>query len=460
MREAAAAPPAAPAPAQTAEPVLAPAPSPLPAPAAHVPVQKGPRAAEDGASSAPPPMSEGEAAATAAFAALAAENAAKDRIIAELRDALPGVDAMNCSDLVAAPAMPSPLARPAAAGKSSVRIVVGAAATAALKAWHGAIRPDIRATARSSACRTKVVRFGLSRRFMRNPVGYTLALVFGTTDVDVINALSEKEYLDKINARKRKLGLQAPPSKAELAACCAARGAARVAARVERDEAEAAAAAARRAARDAARVERDEAEAAAAAARRAARDAARVEDEATLARIADRSDLPFKLRPPLTAEERRVKNTAVQAAKRGAAKTANGKAPKYPAAPNCPYAFQAAISNWPGKFRPHLKGIPSGAFKQEPCQTCACWAFRVSQGLIKPAGVYPSALTVVRCAQQVQDDATRPVAFPERIDFKAFEAQAKAQAAGPEKAKRRAAAPAAPKAKKAKALEAAMGSRA
>ena len=438
MREAAAAPPAAPAPAQTAEPVLAPAPSPLPAPAAHVPVQKGPRAAEDGASSAPPPMSEGEAAATAAFAALAAENAAKDRIIAELRDALPGVDAMNCSDLVAAPAMPSPLARPAAAGKSSVRIVVGAAATAALKAWHGAIRPDIRATARSSACRTKVVRFGLSRRFMRNPVGYTLALVFGTTDVDVINALSEKEYLDKINARKRKLGLQAPPSKAELAACCAARGAARVAARVERDEAEAAAA----------------------AARRAARDAARVEDEATLARIADRSDLPFKLRPPLTAEERRVKNTAVQAAKRGAAKTANGKAPKYPAAPNCPYAFQAAISNWPGKFRPHLKGIPSGAFKQEPCQTCACWAFRVSQGLIKPAGVYPSALTVVRCAQQVQDDATRPVAFPERIDFKAFEAQAKAQAAGPEKAKRRAAAPAAPKAKKAKALEAAMGSRA
>ena len=403
-----------------------------------MPVQKGPRAAEDGASSAPPPMSEGEAAATAAFAALAAENAAKDRIIAELRDALPGVDAMNCSDLVAAPAMPSPLARPAAAGKSSVRIVVGAAATAALKAWHGAIRPDIRATARSSACRTKVVRFGLSRRFMRNPVGYTLALVFGTTDVDVINALSEKEYLDKINARKRKLGLQAPPSKAELAACCAARGAARVAARVERDEAEAAAA----------------------AARRAARDAARVEDEATLARIADRSDLPFKLRPPLTAEERRVKNTAVQAAKRGAAKTANGKAPKYPAAPNCPYAFQAAISNWPGKFRPHLKGIPSGAFKQEPCQTCACWAFRVSQGLIKPAGVYPSALTVVRCAQQVQDDATRPVAFPERIDFKAFEAQAKAQAAGPEKAKRRAAAPAAPKAKKAKALEAAMGSRA
>ena len=438
MREAAAAPPAAPAPAQTAEPVLAPAPSPLPAPAAHVPVQKGPRAAEDGASSAPPPMSEGEAAATAAFAALAAENAAKDRIIAELRDALPGVDAMNCSDLVAAPAMPSPLARPAAAGKSSVRIVVGAAATAALKAWHGAIRPDIRATARSSACRTKVVRFGLSRRFMRNPVGYTLALVFGTTDVDVINALSEKEYLDKINARKRKLGLQAPPSKAELAACCAARGAARVAARVERDEAEAAAA----------------------AARRAARDAARVEDEATLARIADRSDLPFKLRPPLTAEERRVKNTAVQAAKRGAAKTANGKAPKYPAAPNCPYAFQAAISNWPGKFRPHLKGIPSGAFKQEPCQTCACWAFRVSQGLIKPAGVYPSALTVVRCAQQVQDDATRPVAFPERIDFKAFEAQAKAQAAGPEKAKRKAAAPAPPKAKKAKALEAAMGSRA
>ena len=438
MREAAAAPPAAPAPAQTAEPVLAPAPSPLPAPAAHVPVQKGPRAAEDGASSAPPPMSEGEAAATAAFAALAAENAAKDRIIAELRDALPGVDAMNCSDLVAAPAAPSPLARPAAAGKSSVRIVVGAAATAALKAWHGAIRPDIRATARSSACRTKVVRFGLSRRFMRNPVGYTLALVFGTTDVDVINALSEKEYLDKINARKRKLGLPAPPSKAELAACCAARGAARVAARVERDEAEAAAA----------------------AARRAARDAARVEDEATLARIADRSDLPFKLRPPLTAEERRVKNTAVQAAKRGAAKTANGKAPKYPAAPNCPYAFQAAISNWPGKFRPHLKGIPSGAFKQEPCQTCACWAFRVSQGLIKPAGVYPSALTVVRCAQQVQDDATRPVAFPERIDFKAFEAQAKAQAAGPEKAKRKAAAPAPPKAKKAKALEAAMGSRA
>ena len=66
----------------------------------------------------------------------------------------------------------------------------------------------------------------------------------------------------------------------------------------------------------------------------------------------------------------------------------------------------------------------------------------------------------MRCAQQVQDDATRPVAFPERIEFKAFEAQAKAQAAGPEKAKRRAAAPAAPKAKKAKALEAAMGSRA
>ena len=74
-------------------------------------------------------------------------------------------------------------------------------------------------------------------------------------------------------------------------------------------------------------------------------------------------------------------------------------------------------------FRSHLKGRRD--IKQDPCTICQALAFSVYRGL-KPAGVYPLAVTVVRCAQQVQDDPKRPVTFPERIDADAFEAQAEA----------------------------------
>ena len=50
----------------------------------------------------------------------------------------------------------------------------------------------------AAACYTKVVRFEQSRRRLGNPSEYTLARVFGTTDVDAINALSEEAYQDAI----------------------------------------------------------------------------------------------------------------------------------------------------------------------------------------------------------------------------------------------------------------------
>ena len=49
-----------------------------------------------------------------------------------------------------------------------------------------------------AACNTKVIRFEQSRRARGNPPEFTLERVFGTTDVDAINALSEEAYQDAI----------------------------------------------------------------------------------------------------------------------------------------------------------------------------------------------------------------------------------------------------------------------
>ena len=108
--------------------------------------------------------------------------------------------------------------------------------------------------------------------------------------------------------------------------------------------------------------------------------------------------------------------------RRDAEKEANGGGtPTYPAAPDCPYNFEADRSNWPIRFRNHLTGK-----SQDPCTTCQAFALSVYRRETEPTGVYPYAVTVVRCAQQVQDDPKRPVTFPERIDADAFEAQAEA----------------------------------
>ena len=59
-----------------------------------------------------------------------------------------------------------------------------------------------------AACNAKVVRFRNSQCALRNPPNYTLERVFGTTDVDVINALSEEEYQDALEQGKAAAGLK------------------------------------------------------------------------------------------------------------------------------------------------------------------------------------------------------------------------------------------------------------
>ena len=52
-----------------------------------------------------------------------------------------------------------------------------------------------------------MIRFEHSRRALGNPSEYTLARVFGTTDVAAINALSEEAYQDALERGKAAAGL-------------------------------------------------------------------------------------------------------------------------------------------------------------------------------------------------------------------------------------------------------------
>ena len=64
----------------------------------------------------------------------------------------------------------------------------------------------------AAACYTKVVRFEQSRRRLGNPSEYTLDRVFGTTNVDAINALSEGDFQDALEQGKTAAGLKRSPA--------------------------------------------------------------------------------------------------------------------------------------------------------------------------------------------------------------------------------------------------------
>ena len=76
----------------------------------------------------------------------------------------------------------------AAAGASDLQLD-------ALREWLASVSADIRADAKHAACNTHMLHFQRSQRQRGYPVGYTAETVFGTTDVDAINRLSEEEFL-------------------------------------------------------------------------------------------------------------------------------------------------------------------------------------------------------------------------------------------------------------------------
>ena len=80
---------------------------------------------------------------------------------------------------------------------------------------------DVFEAAFAAACNTKVIRFEHSRRALGNPSEYTLARVFGTTDVDAINAMSEGDFQDALEQGKTAAGLKRSPDKAAKAASVA-----------------------------------------------------------------------------------------------------------------------------------------------------------------------------------------------------------------------------------------------
>ena len=69
-----------------------------------------------------------------------------------------------------------------------------------------------------AACNAKVIRFDMSRRYFKRHHSeadlseYTLERVFGTTNVDVINALSEEEYQRALEQGKAAAGLKRSPA--------------------------------------------------------------------------------------------------------------------------------------------------------------------------------------------------------------------------------------------------------
>jgi SHAQKYF class myb-like DNA-binding protein len=81
----------------------------------------------------------------------------------------------------------------------------------------------------AAACNTKVIRFEHSRRARGNPPEFTLERVFGTTDVDAINRLSEEEFL-----RLKRIAVNALPEVAKRESELAERRAERDAARAAR----------------------------------------------------------------------------------------------------------------------------------------------------------------------------------------------------------------------------------
>ena len=258
------------------------------------------------------------------------------------------------------------------------------------------------------ACNANTVCFERSLRQLRRHHDqtklskFTLVDICGTNNPSIINNIPRETFDAQVDAMKRDIGLPVSPrvSESELAE--------------------------RRAERDAARAKREtETERTERLAQsRAATDAFHAAREAKAAQIQT-------LERPRTPDEERIVNSAYVQKKRDAEKEANGgETPTYPAAPDCPYNFEADRSNWPIRFRNHLTGK-----SQDPCTTCQAFALSVYRRETEPTGVYPYAVTVVRCAQQVQDDTAgrfrssfgkRPVTFPERIDADAFEAQAEA----------------------------------
>jgi len=270
-----------------------------------------------------------------------------------------------------------------------------------------------------------MIRFRNSQCRRRFPAGYTAEAVFGTTDVDAINRLSEEEFL-----RLTGIAVDALPEvvaarakrESELAERRAEQKAAQDAARAKRESE----LADRRAAEDAARAARD--------AERAARDAER---DAEVERIR-------ALERPLHQEEQVVMKAHAKAATDAKAhakekeqyyaekEANNGKPPPFKGDESC--SFAAPKKQFPEKFEAHLK----------ECESCRNWAYRVSQLQAAPVGAFPKPLSVVKCAAKVQDK--QGVKFPGRIDVALF--TARRDAAKPKK--RRGAKGAAPPAKKPK----------
>jgi hypothetical protein len=86
-------------------------------------------------------------------------------------------------------------------------------AASAIKGWHDAIPAAVRAAARKAAYNTKVIRFEQSRRAIKGHYPefdlseFTLERVFHTTNVDVINALSEEAYQCALSKGKAAAGI-------------------------------------------------------------------------------------------------------------------------------------------------------------------------------------------------------------------------------------------------------------
>ena len=182
--------------------------------------------------------------------------------------------------------------------------------------------------AAADLCNSKVMRFQQSRCSLGNPPKYTLERVFGTTDVDAINELSEGDFQDALEQGKAAAGLKLSPDEAANAATVA-------------------------------------------------------------------------------------KYRAKQREQYYAEKEANnGKSPEFKGDESC--AFAARKKVFPEKFEAHLK----------ECESCRNWAYRVSQLTAAPVGAFPSTLSVVKCAAKVQDEAG--VRFPGRIVVASYRAAAKA----------------------------------
>ena len=98
------------------------------------------------------------------------------------------VEAAPLADAVAEPQCVAAAAPEAAAGASDLQLD-------ALREWLASVSGDIRAHAKKAACNTHMIRFRRSQRARSYPAGYTAEAVFGTKDVDAINALPEEEFL-------------------------------------------------------------------------------------------------------------------------------------------------------------------------------------------------------------------------------------------------------------------------